>query len=261
MLHSVFTKAMWDRTTATIVSLSLIVLMAVFAMGAYSAMDETILDIFEAMPPALAAFYGANDGTIVGLALGAMFAMIIPAVLLTYAISGGVGSVVGEENKGSMDLLLANPISRSGVSVPKGLVVLLGLVVIGIGTWASAWLGATWWGGGPGDLQILAATIMALGLAIMFGGLAMAIAGWTGRSGIGAGVAAGVAGVSWLLTSVLSVEESLEMVSKLTPWYLYSGPEPVLNGIGWWQLAVMVISGSVLAVAGVAGLNRRDLKG
>jgi ABC-2 type transport system permease protein len=230
-------------------------------MGGYSAMDETILDIFEAMPPALASLYGANDGTVVGLALGAMFAMIIPAVLLTYAISGGVGAAVGEENKGSMDLLLANPISRSGVSVPKWAVVVIGVVVIGLVTWLSSWLGATWWGDGPGELDILAASVMAVALALMFGGLAMAIAGWTGRSGIGAGVAAGVAGVSWLVTSILSVEESLATLSKLTPWYLYSGPEPVLNGIGWWQLIVMAGSGLLLAWIGVVGLDRRDLKG
>jgi ABC-2 type transport system permease protein len=122
-------------------------------------------------------------------------------------------------------------------------------------------MGASVFSDGIGELDLFATSVMVVGLAIMFGGFAMAIAGWTGRSSLGAGIAAGVAAVSWFVTSVLSVEESLETVSRLTPWYLYTGPDPIMNGIGWWQLAVMVGSGLLLAALGVMGLQRRDLKG
>ena len=113
MLSSVFTKAIGDKSRATVITVIIIVVYAFFAVGAYSTMSESILDIYNQMPPALAAVYGTNDGTVVGLATGALFGFIAPIIVITYAVAGGVGAAVGEERKGSLDLLLANPVSRS----------------------------------------------------------------------------------------------------------------------------------------------------
>ena len=172
-----------------------------------------------------------------------------------------VGAAVGEEKRGSLDLLLSNPVSRSGVVVPKSLVALAGTVIIGFGTWLTVIGVAAMLGEDASNLDVFSASMMLIGLAVMFGGLAAAVAGWTGRSGAGIGIATGVAAVSWFATSVLSIEPSLETLSTLTPWYLYSGSEPIFNGIGWWQLAVMVGTGIALGLLGVVGVNRRDLKG
>ena len=261
MLSSGFTKSISDRARATIITITIIVVYAFFAVGAYSTMSDSILDIYDQMPPGLAAIYGTNDGTVVGLATGALFGFIAPIVVITYAVAGGVGAAVGEERKGSLDLLLSNPVSRSGVAVPKAIVAALGTAIIGLGTWASIYVTSAIFADGIGDLDIFAATLMMIALGLMFGGLAMAIAGWFGSSGLAIGVTTGIAVISWFITTVLAVEESLATLSTWTPWYLYSGADPVFEGIGWWQLAVMLIAGAVLATLGVVGVNRRDLRG
>ena len=261
MLHSVLLKSIGDRSRATIIAVAILAFYVGLAMAAYNTMSDDIIRIYESMPPAMAQIYGTNDGTALGLATGAVFALMAPVVILSYSISGGVGAAVGEEKRGSLDLLLSNPVSRSGVVVPKSLVALAGTVIIGFGTWLTVIGVAAMLGEDAGNLDVFSASMMLIGLAVMFGGLAAAVAGWTGRSGAGIGVATGVAAVSWFVTSVLSIEPSLETLSKLTPWYLYSGSDPIFNGIGWWQLAVMVGSGIVLALLGVVGVNRRDLKG
>lgn len=261
MLSSVLLKSVGDRSRATVIAVVILFLYVGLAMAAYNTMSDDIIRIYEQMPPAMAQIYGTNDGTALGLATGAIFALMAPVVILSYSISGGVGATVGEEKRGSLDLLLANPVSRSGVVIPKSVVALAGTVIIGLGTWLTVIGVAAMLGQDAGNLDVFSAAIMLIGLAAMFGGLAAAVAGWTGRSGAGIGIATGLATISWFITSVLSVEPSLETLSKLTPWYLYSGSEPIFNGIGWWQLAVMLGSGIALGLLGVVGVNRRDLKG
>jgi ABC-2 type transport system permease protein len=261
MLSSVFTKSARDRATTTAVSTGVLLIMVLFALGVYSGMSDTILDLYEQMPDALAAIYGSNDGTPVGLAVGAMYAMIAPAILLAFTISGGNYASVGEERDETLDLLLANPVSRSGVVVPKAAMVAIGAVVIATITWLGVLAMGALLDEGGGNLDVLALSVMLIGLALMFGGLAMAISGWTGRSGLGTGVAAGLAGLSWFVTTVFPVNESLETIAKFTPWYLYTGNDPVNNGIGWWQLITMLGLAVALAGVGVIGVNRRDLKG
>ena len=261
MLTSVFTKAVRDRSMGVIVSTGILVFMAVFALGMYSGLSDDILDLYEEMPPAMAAIYGSNNGTPVGLATGAIYAMIAPAVLLTFAITGGTRAAVGEEKKRSMDLLLANPVSRTGVLMPKAGVVALGTLFIGLATWVAVAGTAAVLDQDMAGVDVFALTVMLIGLGLMFGALAMAVSAWTGRSGLGAGLAGGLAAVAWFVTTVFPVDESLATIAKFTPWYLYTGPDPISNGIGWWSLATMIALAVILTALALPGLNRRDLKG
>lgn len=46
-------------------------------------------------------------------------AFVVPLVLLAYAIVEGTGAIVGEEERGTLDLLLSNPLTRRRVVVEK----------------------------------------------------------------------------------------------------------------------------------------------
>ena len=95
MLHSVLLKSVGDRSRATIIAVTILAFYVGLAMAAYNTMSDDIVKIYEQMPPALAQIYGTNDGTAIGLATGAVFALMAPMVILSYSISGGVGAAVG----------------------------------------------------------------------------------------------------------------------------------------------------------------------
>lgn len=261
MLNSVFSKAALDRSRATAVSTVLVVVYGAIAIVTYNALGDTMVDLLASMPPALAAIYGVNDGTPVGMAIGAVYGIIAPAVALTYAISGGTGAAVGEESKGSLDLLLANPLSRTSVALSKLVVVVLGIVVIAAGTWLGVWVATVIVGDGIGDRDMFALTVMLIGFGLMMGTFAMAISGWTGNAAIGSGTAAAIAVLSWLMTSVLSVNETFQTIGEYTPWHLYDGNDPMTNGIDPVALGIMVGLSVVFVFVAKVGLNRRDLKG
>lgn len=261
MLSSVFSKAALDRSRATMISAILVAFYGGIAIVSYNAFGDTMVDLVENMPPALASLYGTNDGTPVGMAIGAIYSIIAPAVVLAYAIGGGTGAAIGEESKGSLDLLLANPLSRTSVTLSKAAVVAIGVILIAVGTWLGILVATQFVGDGIGDRDMLALTVMLIGLGWMFGSFAMAISGWTGKSILGTGIAAGVAVVSWLMTTVLAVDETFATISQYTPWHLYDGNDPIANGIDWLSLGVMVGATAILTYVALVGVNRRDLKG
>jgi ABC-2 type transport system permease protein len=261
MLNSVLSKAVLDRLRPTAIAAVLVVAYGAIAIVAYNAMGATLVDLIASMPPALASMYGANDGTPVGMAIGAIYSIIAPAVVLTYAIGGGTGAAVGEERKGSLDLLLANPISRTSVALSKFVVVVGGVLVIGLGTWIAVISAAAFAEGGLGDRNVLALTVMLIGFGLMAGSFAMAISGWTGKGRLGSGVTAAVVVASWFVTTILSVNDSFAPVAGYTPWRLYDGNDPMINGVDPVALGIMAVASVGLVYIGVAGINRRDLRG
>ena len=259
MLTNVFTKSLTDRSVASLVTVVVLMFMIGLSMGMYASFDDQIGTLYSDLPDALVAMYGANDGTAAGLVTSASFSIVAPMILLVYAIGGGTVAAVGEERAKTLDLLLMNPVSRTRVLLSKTSVLVIGVIVIS----GVVWAGSEWIAGAVGlniDSQnILAACVQLGGLVLMFGALALAVGAWTGRA-IGSAVAAGLAAVSYLATTLLAVDPNLAELAKFTPWYLYSGGDPLLNGISWPSLIAMVVIAGLLVAIGLVGLNRRDLR-
>ncbi|MCZ7534234.1 MAG: ABC transporter permease [Acidimicrobiia bacterium] len=260
-LNSVFSKAVVERSRPAAVAIVLVAFYGGIAIFAYNGFGDTMTELFDAMPEGLRAVYGSSDGTPVGMAVGAVYAIIAPAVLLVFAIGGGTGAAVGEEMKGTLDLLLANPLSRTGVALWKWLVIVIGTVLIALATWLSIGGAVLILGKESGGRNLGALTVMLIGFGLMMGAFAMALAAWTGRSTIGIGVASAIAVASWLITTVLAVNPAFETISKFTPWYLYDGTDPIVNGISWWALGLSLGLAVLFTFLTPLGLSRRDLKG
>jgi len=261
MLSSVFSKALADRSKGTLVAIVLVVFYGGIAIVMYNALGDTMTSLFDAMPPAMKAMYGVNDGTPVGMAVGAVYAIIAPAVILVSTIGGGTNAAVGEESKGTLDLLLGNPLSRGSVAMSKAAVVYIGGFALALATWGGVAASIALVGDNAGSLDLFAVTVMLFGFSLLMGSFAMAVAAWTGKPSLAVGVAAGIAVGSWLVTTVLAVNESFATIAKFTPWYLYDGNDPIANGIAPWSLLIALAGTALFTFLTPIGLSRRDLKG
>ncbi|MCH9816627.1 MAG: ABC transporter permease [Actinomycetia bacterium] len=260
MSTTLLTKSIRDRWVTTTVSTVALLLLALFTMGIYSGFDAQVGALFADLPDALAAIYGVQDGTTAGLVVSALFAVLAPLIILAYAIPGASAAATGEERSATLDLLLMNPVSRTRVYLTKSGVLAVGIILICV----VLWLGSDWIAAAVGlDLSgqnTTAACLQLAGLGLMFAGLALAVGGWTGTA-LGATVASVVAAFSYLVTTLLGAVPDFAQISKFTPWYLYSGNDPLQSGVSWWALGVMLLAAIVLGAIGATGLNRRDLRG
>jgi ABC-2 type transport system permease protein len=260
MLASVFTKAVRDALLWTVAAMAVLLVMAGVAMPVYAEFGEGYLGLLEDMPAWLRVVYGDGLGSVAGLVGMAMFTLVGPLVLLVYAIGMGTGAAVGEEDDGTLALLLANPVSRGRVLLSKTSVAILGVLLIVALLWLAIDVVARLVGIDMAGQDTLAASIHVAALALAFGALALAVSAWTGSSTLGLGVAGTLAVLSYVTNTWLPMVPDLADLARFSPWQLYAGANALRQGIDPALLAVALVLAGALFTSAFVGLRRRDLR-
>ena len=97
--------------------------------------DQSYNQQIEDLPEAARAFFGGSQdlSTPAGYLQTELFSLMLPGLVLIYAILLGTGAVAGEEERHTVDLLLANPVSRTRLVIEKAggvALLLLGVTVV-----------------------------------------------------------------------------------------------------------------------------------
>jgi ABC-2 type transport system permease protein len=260
MLADVFTRSARDALLWTAAAIAVLLVMAGVAMPMYAEFGEGYLGLMKDMPDWLRVVYGESMGSVAGLVGMAVFTLLSPLVLVIYAIAMGTGAAVGEEEGGTLALLLANPISRARVLLAKSAVVIIGVLVIVITVWLGIGAIAGLVGIDMSGQDTLAASVHLAALALLFGSLALAVSAWTGSSALGLGVAGITAVVSYVVNTWLPIVRDLADLARLSPWHLYAGADALRRGIDPLLLGIALTAAGTLFAASFVGLRRRDLR-
>ncbi len=222
--------------------------------------QESFNDITKDLPDAVKALIGDEDLiSPVGYLDSQLFQSMLPALFLVFAISRGTGWSAGAERAGTLEMLLANPVSRTRVIAERSLALVLSVGLLGL-----VLLGGLIAGTRIIDLPIgageLAAACLGLCLlAIAFGELGLLLGSLTGTKSVSAGIAAGVAVAGFFLAALGPVVSALEPFEGASPFYYYSGSDPLKNGIDPIHTAVLIGLAVLLALLAARAFERRDL--
>ena len=265
MLRSIFTKTLRDaRRAITWWTLGLIglVLLTVAPYPSLRA-DESLNETVENLPAAvkrLFTFSGEFDFTSpAGYLGGRLFSLMLPLLLLVAAIGAGARALAGEEERGTLDLLLANPVPRTRVALEKLAALVVEVVLLAAVVWAGLVLLAPLFELEIGSGRLAAATLDAGLLAIGFGAVALAVGAATGNRGLAAGVTAAAAVAAYLVNSFSDLLDLVERIRVVSPFFHYSAGDPLRNGLSAGHTAFLV---AFVLVAGALGpflFDRRDL--
>jgi ABC-2 type transport system permease protein len=226
------------------------------------AKNATALEAYiEQLPAVLKELIGSAGGysTPEGYLGAEFFSFLGPILLLVYAIGAGARAIAGEEEAGSLDLLLSTPVRRRRVLLDKFEAMALGTFGLVLVAWLSVIALGPIWDLSPDPANFTAACLHLLLLALAFGAIALAVGSTTGSKGLAIGAPSGVALVTFLVNVFGATVSWLEPIRPLSPFYYYSGSEPLLNGVDPVHALVL---GAVTAVAVLVALwrfERRDL--
>ncbi len=259
MLATIYTKTIRDRRLGMSIAAAVLALFMLYAMAVYSDID---LSFYTDLPQALRDLMGIPEGAdAASLSYNVMLSAIGALTLGGLAISMGAAAIAGEERNGTLGLLLANPKSRTHVLVSKITSMVTLIAAVSVVLWVAG-LGI------PALLDIeigrthVGAMMLHLGVnSLFYGFLAAAIGGWTGNRSLASGATAGVMVLSYFATGLLPLIESLADLARVFPWYYYNAGDPLVNGVNWGHLSVLIIGSAALGVVAVVGVNRRDLRG
>ncbi|GAA0247876.1 hypothetical protein GCM10010492_54530 [Saccharothrix mutabilis subsp. mutabilis] len=246
----------WGAVLVASVALQLAVFPSVHRAGG------DIQQLLDSYPEAFKALFGVEEAFTsgVGFLKAEAFGFLAPLVLLGVAIGQAAKATAAEEHAGTLDLLLANPISRAGLLARKALAVVVNVAVV---TAALALVLVV--GGAAVDLgvpvgSLLWACVAVALLALPFGASALLVGAATGRPGAAVAVPVGVAVLTFLVEALSPLASALEPWRVLSPFRHAAVGDALAGRPDWAGFAVLLVLTGVLVTAAIAVFQRHDIK-
>jgi ABC-2 type transport system permease protein len=234
-----------------------------FLMGFYDTLEEQ-RDMLEQLiaqyPPELMAFFGGSNNIFSPAGYLSMeFFSLMPVVLGIFAVMAGSSLLVGDEENGLLDLVMAYPISRTSLFFGRLLSFAVSLAAI---------LGITWLafvgGIGATSMEITArelllpfaslyAVIFLFGAISLFLSMVLPSRGMTGMAG---GV---IMVASYFIQSLSTINADLEKVSGYLPLKYYQSGYAIEGLKGGWLLGLFGF-GLLFTLLAWALFLRRDIR-
>lgn len=217
--------------------------------------------MYAELPESLRDLIGPADITSpVGYLASQLYLFFLPVVLLVFAIARAVSSIAGEEEDHTLDLLLAQPISRSTLYLQKTVVIALSVALLGLVSLIPN-LVLT----GPLDfgipaLNFLAVTVQMCLVVLFLASIALAVSAATGRRALGIAVAAGYGMAGYLIDGLGQSVDWLEPLRPLTPWYWFGANAALEEGFSIAGVLVLTTGSVAAALLGMVAFTRRNLR-
>ncbi len=226
------------------------------------ALDQT----FAGLPPGVQAALGLDPGSgltsPVGYLNSQYFANILPALFLVFAIGLAAWSIAGDEAGGTLELLLANPVSRGRVAAERAGALVALLAVLTAVSAATLVLLDPVVGldkGLAGD-RVVAATVASALLALTFAAVAFCVGASTGRRSLALAVSATLAVAGYVIEGLAAQAPGLRPIRAASPWHWALGSAPLRHGLTWESWLLPLAVSLALFVLGAAVFARRDLR-
>jgi len=263
-LSSIFLKTLRDYRVAILgwgIGMGLVVVSAMASVAALVTTPEARHQLIT-----IAASFAWNADNVAVDTIGGYATFKIGFFIFLIAVwplLAGSRMLRGEEDRGSLDVLLSLPRPRLTVALEKLAAMWMALLAMGvlIGLLASA--GGAKFGGNFG---LGGGLLFGLNLALIcavFGSLALLISQFTQERGPAAGLTAGLLLVFIVIDMVHRVVPNTEWISRLSPIYYYNLSKPLIPSYGV-NAGAMVFQLALAAVLGGAAIwlfVRRDVGG
>jgi ABC-2 type transport system permease protein len=244
-------------------ALSLLVLMMVGIYDSIAEQREQIEQLVASYPAELMAFFGAVDiasgmFTAEGF-LSMEFFSLMPVILGIFAVLMGSGLLVSDEEKGTLDLIMAHPVSRSALFMGR----LLAFVTATVGILAILWLAfmvsMNWSTLSIGAAELGRPFLSLLAVLLLFSTLALLLSMVLPSRRLGASVAGLLLVASYFVTSLARINEDLETIASFSPLNYYQTEEAFNHFNVQWFAGLLVVA-EVFSALAWWRFQRRDIR-
>ncbi len=264
MLSSILLKTLRDqRRSLTWWALGLVALAIVTMLFYPSLQDSPAFDqMAKEMPEALMqAFWGdiADFTSPAGFLNRQLFVLVVPLLFMVLAVSRGSGAIAGEEEKGTLDLLLSSPVRRRRILTEKFAAMVAAIAAVGVVLWLGMVVGAMLVDMDISVWRIGEATLSGALLGLTFGAVALAVGSATGKRGLSMGVTSALGVTAYFVNALAPLVESIAGLQKLSPFYYYIGGDPLTNGLNLAHGGVLIALTAVAVAVALVAFERRNI--
>lgn len=218
---------------------------------------EEMNRILEAYPRGMLDAFGITDLADPENYLNAQVFLLAPLALAFFPILASANAIAGAEERGTIDVLLGNPIRRwqlvAGNFAATALSLLAIVVVVGLLTWGTAALMDV-----NLSLESTAAAVLNMWpVCLFFGGLAMLCSAIFHRRTLVVALPAFLLFASYLLDTVGRASEDLEDLRPASVFYYYGSA--IEDGIDPSNFAALTVAACVFVALATVAFQRRDV--
>ena len=266
MLRSIALKALWDQRRAFIwwaLGIMAIILLLVLLYPSIRDVPE-FQQLIDSLPEAMRnLFLGSSVVDFLsptGYLNSRFFAFLGPALFLVYGIGQGVSAVAGEEERGTLEVVLSAPVSRWRLVVERFAALGVGAALLAGVAFVVLWAGGAMVSMGIAPDRLLQACVSLGLLTLFFGTLALAVGAVNGRRGPAIGMATGVAVAGYLVDALAPLASVLDALRPASPFKYNGEAVPLANGLEPLHAGVLLAGILVLLVVAAVGFERRDMR-
>lgn len=222
---------------------------------------EGIEELMASYPPELLAFFGdAMTGfTSPEGYIDLYYFLYMPVIIGIFAVNASANLLVGDEEKGTLDLILAHPISRAALFWGRWLGFMAAQAIILFVSWltwvipsGSVGMDLTW-------LEILRPFIPLFAILVFFGGLALLLSFFLPSARAASMTAASLLVGNFLINGLANANEDLKAVTDYLPLHFFQSGAAV-TGINMNWLIGLMAATFAFAILAWLRFQRRDIR-
>lgn len=260
---TIYTRAVADKATLVAVLAFYGLALAVGVGALWPPLQDTFDSIANQMPAGFDAILGGlSIATPAGWMHAEMLSLMGPGFLIATAMISGAAATAGEEQARTLGLVLSTGTSRTTFLSAKAAATLTHVLIVAAAMFVGMLLANPVGDLGIPALDILAATVNMVLIALVYAAITLALGVITADKRLTLSVTGGLLAVSFISANFLGLNESLVWLSKINFWYPYSANPALAAGIDWGYFAIMAaLTVGITAIAFVVFPRRRDLNG
>jgi ABC-2 type transport system permease protein len=222
----------------------------------------------DALPEEMLAILGgtSNITTPEGYLNIELMGFIAPIVFMIYSIHLAASFIGGEEEKGTLEIILSLPIARYRFIAGKYISFVIILLIFAIMFGIVLMIGSNLFSMGIQNLFLFLASINVMVNALVIGSISFFVGAYTGKRNLAMAVGAawGIGGN--ILVGLTALVDSIEPIKYLIPFYYYkgyyqdSGEDVLTDGLALLPILGLIFSAAILFLGSLIIFSRRDIK-
>jgi len=226
-------------------------------------MGSALEQVLEFMPEGTLELMGAAGGITspAGYLNSQLYSNILPILLLIFGIGTAAWTVAGAEREGTLEPLLANPVSRSRTALERftGTAILLSVPTLAM-TLLLIVLRTPFELGDVDAGKLVAAGVGTYLLVLLFVSLTYAVGAATGSKGGAIATGAGAAAATYVVFALSSFVDFFRDLRVISPWHWFLDNSPLIEGWNWPAIGVPLLVVIPAVALGTALFTQRDLR-
>jgi ABC-2 type transport system permease protein len=262
MLGSVFAKCLRDQRWALLGWSAGIAFLVLVEAAVWPTMRDmpNLDELLQGYPDAMKELFDLDAmSTAQGFMNAELFTLVLPMLFIVFAVSRGARLIAGEEERGTLDVVLLTPVSTRTLLLQKAAAVAVSVLSLGLVLFASLLAAAPVFDLDLGIADVASGALAMSLLGIEFGFLSLAVGAATGRRTVALAVAGVLAVAGYVLYALGQIVDAVEPWQPLSPFHQAVAEGPLGAGLpasfGW----LAIVASAVIAAA-VPVFGRRDIR-